>query len=114
MNTITQRLNEIISYSGLSVRAFAIKCGLHQATIDKQIKGLRSVSVETLVGVLQAYPEISAEWLMRGTGSMMTPQGYSSIGIARINELIATLANATNEIALQAERIKAATNSIEK
>lgn len=113
-----QRLKEVLAHSGLSVRAFAIKCGLNQPTLDKQIKGLRSVSIETLMGVLYAYPEVSAEWLMRGDGPMILTTG-SSIEMERINKLIDTITtlqdtiNAkTQTIEIMSEKIKQLENQL--
>lgn len=68
---ILTRLKEIITFYGLSVRAFAIKCGIAQKTLDNQLKGLRAISLETVISVLQTYPEVSAEWLTRGEGVML-------------------------------------------
>ena len=36
-----ERIKEIIAYSGLSDRAFAIKCGLAQNTLNRQLNGVR-------------------------------------------------------------------------
>lgn len=88
---IIQRLREIISYSGLSVRAFSIKCEISQTTLDKQIKGLRGVSIETIISVLYAMPEISAEWLIRGNGQMLIEKESNSADLERINKLIDTI-----------------------
>lgn len=84
---ILSRVKEIISFSSLSVRAFAIRCGISQRTLDNQIKGLRSVSLETTVSILHAFPEISAEWLMRGDGEMMAKEQVNSAELERINKL---------------------------
>lgn len=86
MDVLT-RLKEIISHSGLSVRAFSIKCGISQTTLDKQVKGLRSVSLETIIGTLYAFPEISSEWLMRGDGEMIKQQEVNTKELERINKL---------------------------
>ncbi|MDE6130790.1 MAG: helix-turn-helix domain-containing protein, partial [Muribaculaceae bacterium] len=73
--SLQQRFNDIIAYTKLSVRAFANKCEISQATLDKQIKGLRSISIETVQSVLNTFPEISAEWLLRGEGEMLKSSG---------------------------------------
>lgn len=110
---ILSRLNEIIIYSGCSVRAFAMRCGISQATLDKQLKGLRAISLETISNVLSTFPEISSEWLMRGIGSMQIEQKDNSAEIERINRLVDTITtlqdtiNAKSEtIAILQERIK--------
>lgn len=67
---IRDRISEFIITQSLSVRAFANVCGIHQATLDKQLKGLRDVSLDTVMKIASAYPNVSAEWLLRGEGSM--------------------------------------------
>ena len=99
-----QRLKEVLAYSGLTVRAFSIKCGISQPTLDKQIKGLRGISIETIISVLYTFPEISAEWLMRGIGSMLINKEVNSAEVERLNKLVDTITtlqdtiNAKNEI----------------
>lgn len=84
---ILHRLKDIIAYTGLSVRAFAIKCNISQTTLDKQLKGLRAVSIETIMSVLYSMPDISAEWLMRGEGVMLINNQPSSVELERISKL---------------------------
>lgn len=98
---ILQRVKEILSYSGCSVRAFSIKCGISQPTLDKQIKGLRAISLETILNILYAFPEISTEWLMRGVGSMLKIDKESD----RINKLVDTIATLQDTINLKNETI---------
>lgn len=108
-----QRLKEVLAYSGQSVRAFSIKCGISQPTLDKQLKGLRGISIETMMSVLYAYPEISAEWLMRGNGAMLIKKEGESAEAERLNKLVDTITtlqdtiNSKNDIiATLNERIK--------
>lgn len=55
----------------MSVRAFAISIGMLQETLNKQLKiDGRGVSTRTLVLILNTYPDLSAEWLLRGEGEM--------------------------------------------
>lgn len=100
-----QRLKEVLAYSGLSVRAFSIKCGVSQPTLDKQFKGLRGVSIETMMSVLYAFPEISAEWLMRGNGDMIIKAQPNSAELERINKLVDTIATLQETINLKNETI---------
>lgn len=116
-----ERLNEVLKYSGLSVRAFANKCGINQPTLDRQIKGLRGISLETIVSVVHAFPEISSEWFMRGAGDMLVLNQPNSAELERINKLIDTITtlqdtiNAKNDmITTLTERIKQLENQINK
>lgn len=117
---ILQRLKDTLQYSGLSVRAFSIKCGISQPTLDKQIKGLRAVSIETIMSVLYAFPELSSEWLMRGNGPMLKSED-NNIENERVNKLVDTITtlqdtiNAKNDtIATLSKRITQLENQIGK
>lgn len=68
---LPERLQQIVAYSRLSVRALAIKCGLKQQTLDKYIKGGSEPSANTLIALASTYPEISADWLLLGNGPML-------------------------------------------
>lgn len=116
---ILSRLKEVISFSGLSVRAFAIKCGISQKTLDNQIKGLRGLSLETTVSILHAFPEISSEWFMRGEGQMMINKTGVSPDMERLSKLVDTITtlqdaiNAKNDIiSTLNERIKQLENQL--
>lgn len=68
---VTQRVNAFREKEGLSIRAFALKIGMLQETLNKQLKeDGRGVSISTIVLILAAYPDLSAEWLLRGEGDM--------------------------------------------
>lgn len=107
---ITDRLQEILKYSHLSVRGLAIKCGLKQQTLDKHIKGTAEPSANTLLALATAYPEISTDWLLLGIGTMLRGENKE---MERINSLLDTIQtlqetiNAKSEsIAILTERIK--------
>ena len=111
MDTV-DRLKALIDTYKMSVRGFALKCGIPQQTFDGQLKRKRAVSVETLTAIAVTFPEVSAEWLMRGEGEMFQDR-RNSAELERINKLIDTITtlqdtiNAKNEtIALLSERIK--------
>lgn len=103
--TMTSRLKEVISYSGKSLRGFAQQCGISQPTLDKQIKGVRGVSLETVMSVLSAYPEISAEWLLREQGEMflLSPEAREVDSIKKFTNVIGTVQEI---IELKNERIQ--------
>lgn len=89
-----ERLKSIISQMGLSDRAFALKCGIAQNTLSRQLSGAREVSLTTISAVLENNPEISAEWLLRGNGEMLltSEQPTASSESDRLSKLIDTIA----------------------
>ena len=67
---MVNRITKLIESTGLNPTAFAAKIGVQQMTLWGQLNGKRKLSLETVLAILNAYPEVSAEWLMRGVGDM--------------------------------------------
>jgi len=68
---MVNRISKIIESTGLNPTSFAAKIGVQQMTLWNQLNGKRKLSLETVVAIIENFPDISTEWLMRGTGSMM-------------------------------------------
>jgi transcriptional regulator with XRE-family HTH domain len=85
------RLKKIIEMSHLSERAFASRCGLTQNALWYQLNGKRKLSLETVLAVIDAFPEVSPTWLMVGRGNMLERQNESEYE-DRINSLMDTIA----------------------
>lgn len=72
MNEIGQmvkaRLCAFIEHSGLTNAAFEKKCGLSNGYI-RNFKG--NLGGKKLEGILTSFPQLSKEWLLFGTGSML-------------------------------------------
>lgn len=113
---LLDRLNAIVSYSKLSSRAFALRCGLKQPTLDKQLKGLRSVSTDTIVAICSSFPEISRDWFLMGEGEMMKSHNKELERINNLIDTIATLQGAINakvdEVAMLKDRINQLENQL--
>lgn len=84
------RIRKIIESQGVSVRAFAISCEINSPTLDRQLKGRMALSLDTVNKILSHYPNISANWLMRGDGPMLMSD-ITNQNNERINKLIATI-----------------------
>lgn len=92
------RIKEVIAYSGLSDRAFALKCGIKQNTLSRQLGGVSEVSASTINTILDNYQEISAEWLLRGKGSMLLQKEETEPGMEKLKSIVYTIANLQDEI----------------
>ena len=66
-----ERIKTIIAHYDLSIRAFAIKCGLKDNTLTNQLNGVRELSLATVNAILSTFEDISSEWLLRGKGTML-------------------------------------------
>lgn len=65
MKTI-ERINEFLTTNSISMNAFDAAIGAGNGYIGKQIKKGASIGSDVVEKILSAYPEIDAEWLLRG------------------------------------------------
>jgi hypothetical protein len=68
--TVAQRIKSILNGNQISIAAFAKMIGMLQVTCNRQIRGDQAVSLAMIEGFLHVFPDISAEWLLRGEGEM--------------------------------------------
>ncbi len=69
--SIVKRIELIINNLDISTRTFETNIGVAYGTVQKPITNNKTVGSDILSKILITYPEISAEWLMRGEGEML-------------------------------------------
>lgn len=67
---INQRIKSVLEDRQISISAFSKMIGMQQVTCNRQIRGDQAVSLGLIEGFLEKFDDISAEWLLRGEGSM--------------------------------------------
>ena len=72
--TVYQRIMLILEDKQVSVNALSKLVDMSQTTLNTQLKGERALSANVVSKVLVAFPDVSAEWLMRGVGTMYINQ----------------------------------------
>lgn len=68
--SIYQRIMLILDDKQVSVNALSKLAEMSQTTLNTQLKGERALSANVVAKVLSVFPDVSAEWLMRGVGTM--------------------------------------------
>lgn len=94
---VLERIRLVLSAKSISVNAFAKQVQIAQPTLNPQLRGDRSLSSKVIEGVLRVFPDVSAEWLLRGRGEMLLddeanvglplPADSDSVWHARYDEL---------------------------
>lgn len=72
--TIYQRVKLILEDKSISVNALSKQINVAQATLNPQLRGDRTLAANIVEKILTAFPGVSAEWLMRGIGTMYSNQ----------------------------------------
>lgn len=87
----SKRLQEIITYYGLSGSALADKIGVQRSSISHIISGRNKPSLDFVLKVLSAFPEVDLYWLLNGQGSFPknnTPTAQSNVDKKPIKKVI--------------------------
>ncbi len=70
-NALTERFKELISAKSASVLDFSRLIGVAQTTLNSQLSSTKGVSSNVILLTLDTFPDVSAEWLLRGKGEML-------------------------------------------
>ncbi|SEQ46416.1 DNA-binding transcriptional regulator, XRE-family HTH domain [Hyunsoonleella jejuensis] len=65
----TKRLQKVIEYYGESASSFAEKIGVQRSSISHILSGRNKPSLEFVLKVLTAFPEVELYWLLNGKGT---------------------------------------------
>lgn len=95
---ILQRINELREYTGMSKSTLAASIGMEQTTLNNQFLGKRTISIDLVVGILKAFDDVSAEWLLRDNGSMFISKGETEPSVDKLKSIVYTIANLQDEI----------------
>lgn len=110
---IVQRIKELVELKAKSKRDFASLIGMEQVTFNNYMIGKRGLSYEVIDAILDAFPEVSAEWLLRGEGEMLKGED-ASINVRADSNLFKELyENAQLEIRKLNREIGALENEVE-
>lgn len=98
-----ERIKNVLSYSNMTETQFAKRLGVTQSSLNRVMRGATEINFKIINAILTEFNEISAEWFMRGEGTMFS-QDNSAERNKKINSL-------TDVIAMQQETIQ---NLLEK
>ena len=88
--TIYQRIKYILDEKSISVNALAKQISVAQATLNPQLRGDRTLAANIVEKILIAFPDVSAEWVMRGNGNMLLPDDVTSLSKSQDDALMSS------------------------
>ncbi len=68
---VKMRMKMVLKEFGTNPTQLANEYGVNQKTLNSHINGNTAVSLSTILLILKAIPNLSAEWLLRGEGNMV-------------------------------------------
>ncbi len=102
---IIGKLNAFWQQSGKSKAEMSRELGVDAGTFGNILNGNRGIPVGMLARFMEVYPSVSAEWLFRGTGSMLRTDGAAVVGNNNVANNSNTTVNDTDAMRLLAEQL---------
>lgn len=103
---VNKKIREIISCLGLSDRQFCLKIGINPSVLGSMFQKDTEPSAKVIKLTLNAFTDISAEWLLRDKGPMLLSETALDSNIERMNRLVDTITTLQGAINEQMKTIK--------
>lgn len=110
---MVERIKMIIEHYEMTDRSFALTCGLKPNTFCNQLNGKREVSLTTISAILDAFQDVSADWMLRNKGNMLV-SATNMESNERLSSLVDTIATLTSVLKTKDARIKELEMELEK
>ena len=81
-DAVRNRINDVLREKGLTENSVAAGVSAVQSRLNSQLSHGGKITLDTILRILDACPDVSAEWLLRGTGEM-----YKSAKITGANSV---------------------------
>ena len=81
-DAVRNRINDVLMEKGLTENSVAAGVSAVQSRLNSQLSHGGKITLDTILRILDACPDVSAEWLLRGTGEM-----YKSTKITGANSV---------------------------
>lgn len=99
------RIKAVLAYSNMTETQFAKRLGVTQSSLNRVMRGATEISFKLVNAILTEFNEISAEWLIRGTGTMLSDDNRAAV-TKRIDSLIDVVTMQQETIKNLQEKIK--------
>lgn len=68
---IVERLKQYIDSKNITISAFEKSIGMGNASFGRSLKNNGAIGTDKLEKILNVYPDISPEWILTGSGTML-------------------------------------------
>ena len=90
-NAVRDRIKQLQKEKGFTENGLAGGDTPTQKRLNRQLSHGAGISLDTLLRILEACPDVSADWLLRGSGDMYVTAGTSVTGANNVTGQNATV-----------------------
>lgn len=107
MGKILLRIYQFTDSQGISIRELERTIGATNGVISGAIKNNREIGSDKIENFLQAYPQVSAEWLFRGIGEMLIQPDDSAAKNPTLDFVVKYMASEIDELKAKVKHLEA-------
>lgn len=79
-DAVRNRINDVLREKGLTENSVAAGVSAVQSRLNSQLSHGGKITLDTILRILDACPDVSADWLLRGSGDIYIANGAGSTG----------------------------------
>lgn len=79
-DSVRNRINDVLREKGLTENSVAAGVSAVQSRLNSQLSHGGKITLDTILRILDACPDVSADWLLRGSGGICIANGACSTG----------------------------------
>ena len=106
---VLQRIRQFMKKENISIRELSKRFDMSESTLGGKLNGSNKVDLKVVSLILGDFPDLSAEWLLRGEGDMYKSQNYEQPKMGFGKFLMSMLANCSKS---EATKIKNLVDSV--
>ena len=97
-NAVIERVNIVVRSKRVTKKALASKLGTSESLLGQKLNGSCRMDLETIIGILELFNDIDANWLLLGRGAMCI-DGRECIGKLDVRKIRQSLSQSLTEFA---------------
>ena len=97
-NAVIERVNIVVKSKRFTKKALASTLGIGESLLGKKLNGSITMDLATIIGILELFNDIDANWLLLGRGTMCI-DGKECIGKLDVRKIRMSLTQSLTEFA---------------
>lgn len=102
---VLQRVRQFMKKEGISIRELSKRFDMTESTLGGKLNGSRKIDIEVVSFILRDFPDLSAEWLLRGEGNMYKSKNYDQPKMSFGQFLLSTLTTCSKTEAMKVKNV---------
>lgn len=102
---VLQRVRQFMKKEHLTNKGLAGVLEMTEANLSNKLNGIRKIDLSTLCVLLDKFPDLSAEWLLRGEGNMYKSKNYDQPKMSFGQFLLSTLTKCSKSEAMKVKNV---------